>query len=514
METIFSLFQAQAKRFPDNTAVIFDGEKHSYGELLFRTEKLASGFYHAGVRKGSVVGVLFPNSLDIIAVFYALQRLGAVPALLNYRLNSKELSLLVQKAKCTYLVYSSCYTQLVDGIRSEGNTDICYISDDSTERVCLEEMLSGSKLPLTYLPELRPDDMALYLFTGGTLSLPKVACITQEALFLRTALRFIAGNIDYKQTDNYLIFNPIFHQGGISQVMFMLSAGGCLTILKEVRVDKIAHAIEEYHITAMLLLPPSLCVKLREDPVLLKHDRRSVRLITLTGGATRHESILDIFDLFPNARICIGYGHTEDAANTNHSFSRDDFIKHPEIAGSIGKRHPFWELRIVDETGKEVGAGQPGECLARSPCMLQGYIDREAFDEEGWFHTGDILRYDEAGYYYFAGRSNDMIKSGGENVMAIEVENAINTHPEVVKCAVFGVTGGYLGETIWAAVVREAGSTLTEESLILYVKEKIARYKAPKRVFFLEDLLYTGVGKVDKLSIKDHCLKLSEQSCE
>ena len=509
VETIYKLFYDRQKFSGNNTAIIFDGISYSYRDLYLRTEKLAAGFYDVGIRKGTVVGVLFPNSLDIIAVFYALLRLGAVPALLNYRLSGNELNMLIEKAKCEHLIYSTCYSPLVQVIHEQDSISLCYISDDRAEKRSLVDILSHYEAKLDYQPDLSPDDPALYLFTGGTLSLPKIVCITQETLFLRTALRFISGNVDYTETDNYLLFNPIFHQGGISQVMFMLSAGGCLTILPEMRPEKIARAISNYKVTIMILLPPSLCSRLKENPALLKYDRSSVRLITLTGGSTSDQSIYDIFEMFPNAKLCIGYGHTEDAANTNHIFTREDFAKNPKIGRSIGKQHAFWEMRLVDEHGQIVPVGETGECIARSRCMLKEYLGRETFDKDGWLHTGDLLCMDEDGYYYFRGRCNDMIKSGGENVLAVEVEQVINSHPEIVKCAVFGVNGGDLGEMIWAAAVKTAGSRLDETTLIEYVKCRIARYKAPKRVFYLNELATTSIGKLDKKAIKKYCLELS-----
>ncbi len=503
MLSIYDLFENQAKLNADNPALIIDDQVFSYGNICSQVNALSESFHNAGIRKGSIVAMLFGNSLSFVTIFYALEKLGAIPALLNYRLLPEELLILINQSKCDYIIYSAEYRNSILPIKKKLPEKTVFISDDEAEAHDLGAMILSGNPEWEYKAEVNADDIALYLYTGGTLALSKIAVASHEALFLRLATRAIAGSVDYRVGDNYLLFNPLFHQGGISQLMFMLSSGGCITLLKKLDVEQIIYSIQKYRVTRMLLLPPSLCRRLKENLEFLKHDRSSVKTVTLTGGCSSAEIINDVFDLFPNAKIAIGYGHTEDAANTSHSFTREMYRQNPKLSLSVGKRNPACRLKLIDENGYEVPDGEGGQCIAKSPFMMSGYLGKtNTFDEQGWFHTGDILSRDEEGFYYFRGRTNDMIKTGGENVMAAEVEDIIILNPEIEKASVFGLSGGDLGEYIVAAVVKTEDSEISESELQNFISLKLAKYKVPKRIFFLKDLPVTTIGKIDKNALR------------
>ena len=327
-------------------------------------------------------------------------------------------------------------------------------------------------------------------------------------MMMRVLLPRLYNTLNYTCEDNFLTFNPMFHQGGLGIYLPVSAAGGCITMMEKLDVEKMLASIEKYKITRILLLPPSLCNRIKENPELQKYDLSSVQYVMLSGGASSGALAEQVFDTFPNAKINSSYGATENAAETMHVYTREKYRANPKIATAVGKRSPFTHIRLVDENGKDVPNGTPGECLGKSYGMFDGYIGRPSCLIDGWFPTGDYLTKDDEGYYYFKDRKNFVVKSGGELVIPSEVESALMLNPKVQKASVFGLEDRDLGEKVVAVVVLKPGETISADELIAFTRQHIASYKKPREIFFLDDLQYTSVGKVDKRALQKICAAL------
>lgn len=512
MITIYDLFRCTAESFPENPSFISEDVQYTFQEISARINRLANGLYKQGVRPGMTVGILMKNSVDFFCLFYAVNKLGAALMLLNWRLTLENTIEHINLSRCDALIYDEDWSQPLTTSRSRIPGVKLYVSTDGCGDTSIEALHAAGDPEWDFDAGVGPDDPALYLLTGGTSANSKVAIASQETMVMRSLLPRLYNTLDYTSDDNFLIFNPMFHQGGVGIYLPVSIAGGCLTMLKKLDVEKMLQAIEKYRVTRLLLLPPSLCNRIRESPDLQKYDLSSVKVVMLSGGASSGKLAQDVFDTFPNARISSSYGATENAAETMHVYTREEYRANPRIAESVGRRSPFSHLRLVDEAGRDVPLNTPGECLGKSYGMLRGYIGRPSPFVDGYFPTGDYLTCDENGLYYFKDRKNFVIKSAGELVIPSEVESALQLHKAVARAAVFGMPDSDFGEMVTAAVVLKPGCTADEEELRQFTKAHIASYKKPKKIYFLEDLCYTTVGKVDKRALKKLCAEIEERN--
>lgn len=214
------------------------------------------------------------------------------------------------------------------------------------------------------------------------------------------------------------------------------------------------------------------------------------------------QSVQDIFQLFPNTLCRVGYGQTENISSMSVHFDKQRFDKDPSIAQCVGHPEPLNSVRLVNEQGNAVADGEVGELWGWSPAMFEGYLRQESENTQGWFATGDLFRKRADGEYEFVGRTKDMIKTGGENVYAQEIEQILERHPSVKEAAVMKTSDVKLGEAIAAAIVIKDDAQLSPEELISFFRQQAASYKKPRELIFLPELPRTSTGKVDKRSLE------------
>lgn len=506
MKTLFGYFDEACARFPRNIAVVDGDERCTYEQLARSVRQLAGRFMQLGIGRGSRVALLFPNSLDFVEVVYALFLLKAVPAPLNWRMSGEELLRQIEVAESDYVVYHRQFADQLGELEKELSPRVLLAGDavigrEGAQEYSFEDDCDGDSGCLEGELAANADDDGLILFTSGSTGAPKAVVMTQRALSEKIGT-FLAGEGAYDEHDSFLLFNPLFHQGGLSFLMFLLSVGAKVVLQKSLRAEYVMGVIGEEGVTQMLLLPPSLCRRIRECP--LGHDAvfPTVRCVTLTGGKDSVDIVRDIFGLFPSAKIRNGYGHTENAVSISHLFTRDEFEADERIALSVGKPEPGYDIRLLDQDGNEVDAGVDGMVWGKSPAMFDRYLGEGQATVDGYFSTGDVMRRDEVGNYYFIGRSKEMIKSGGENVFPAEVERVLESHPGIAEAAVFGVEHRDLGECVAAAVV--ANETFTEvdsAALADFCKHQIASYKKPRMVMVVEALPRLATGKIDRAAL-------------
>ena len=270
--------------------------------------------------------------------------------------------------------------------------------------------------------------------------------------------------------------------------------------------------IEKYHVTMMLMVPPLLYMRLYDSGLWKKYDTSSLREAQFTGGKCSMDYVHKIFTMFPNCKLRPSYGSTEVCASCSAVLSREEFERRPELCKTVGRINANCEMKLVDNDGKEVPVGEVGEGLVRSPAVFRGYIKNEELNarvlRDGWFHTEDLLRRDEEGFYYLVDRKKDMIKTGGENVYAQEVEDVLRNHPSIFDCALIGVDDDRFGEAVAAAIVLNPGCTLSDEELIAYCRANLPSYKKPRYVAFVDELPHNVTGKIQKSVLRENADKL------
>ncbi len=500
--TAAHLLTRRAELTPDRIAVVdrSDGQSYTYAELNRRVNRAAHFLRGLGVEKGDRVSILGHNCLGYLDLLYALGKIGAVFAPLNWRLQPRELTYVV--GDCTPKVLF-CGPEFVPvAVRICAEAPVSHVlgvdgADVGGRRY--EDEVSRCPDSEPARPPLDEGDTYLLLYTSGTTGRPKGAMIPHRQV-LWNCINTIAS-WGLTERDVSALFMPLFHAGGMFAFLTpLLYIGGRVVLVRTFDADAILRAIEEERCTVVLGVP-TIYRMLLDASGFAAADFRSVRFF-ISGGAPLPVDLVREWIGQKGGVFRQGYGLTEVGANC---FSMTDEESVRKL-GSVGRPIFHSEMVLVDDQGREVAPGDPGELLIRGPHVCTGYWrNPEASAEaivDGWFHTGDVAWVDEDGFYTIAGRAKDMIISGGENIYAAEVEAAFREHPAVQDAALIGVPDPKWGEVGLIVVVLKPGATATAEELQAFCGERLARYKVPKRVVFEESLPYSAYGKVVKAELR------------
>jgi acyl-CoA synthetase (AMP-forming)/AMP-acid ligase II len=344
------------------------------------------------------------------------------------------------------------------------------------------------------------DAAALNIFTSGTTGPSKTAVHTQGGLFL-TTVTMLTDETLFDSSTVYLNYAPLFHFGGMNAMLQTLGIGGTLVLTEDFRPESMLGIIEREKVSNLMVLPPSLCLRFYEECSKREYDLASVKVIILAGGVCTQEIAEYTFSLFRNACMFNGYSQSENAVRMALKLTREEYKNEPNLINSVGVPSAWCEVRLVDENGVDVDRGECGEVWGRSPYMLDHYLEGDAF-VDGWFQTGDLMRQDTNGRFYFMGRVKDMIKSGGENVYACEVEETIMKSGLIQEVAVVGLPDKYLNEIVVAVAVLTPNAVFSENDVIEWCKENMASYKKPRRVYFVDALPLEVTGMLSKTKLR------------
>lgn len=499
-------FLLNVRRYPWKTALVFGSERYTYAQLNRRVNKIAGGLKNLGVRPGDKVAFLFPNCCEIVMIYYAVQKLGAVAVPLNFRLQPREIAFLINASDSSTLIFSAEFARKVADAGHELKRQVRLVCSEKYDGAADLRAVEAS------VPEEEPtllrDSSALsrIQFTGGTTGVPKGVMRTHEADLAELMGEMMYNKLGADADHVVLIQCPLEHHGGHSWFTAALSAGAALIICDAFNPEKILGYIQREKVTYMLLLPPTTYLRLCEFPGLKGYDVSSVRLVQSAAGCTTPEIVLRIGDAFPNAEIFYGWGQTESGLGTSLILTREMAKERLPLIGSIGRPMPFVEMKVVDDEWNELPPGQIGEGVIRTPAAMSGYyaqpeLTASALRGDGWLRTGDMMRMDDKGYFYLLSRKKDMIKSGGENVFAQEVEQVIREHSSVAECVVTGVEDEVYGEAVLAVVQLRPGRTLSLEELQEHCRKYISSYKKPRYLEFIDHFDMDDAGKIRKREI-------------
>jgi long-chain acyl-CoA synthetase len=488
-----SLLADSAERSPQAPAVRLGETELSYAELDERAARLGSLLRERGLKQGDRVGVMLPNVLEFPIAYYGVLRAGGIVVPMNVLLKRREIAFYLEDSGAGLLLaWHGFAAEARDGA-----------ADAGAELVEVEPAAFAATLaehePAAGLADTAEDDTAVILYTSGTTGKPKGAELTHANL-ARNAEISSRTTCEVAGGDVVLGALPLFHSFGQTVGMnASLRVGACLTLVPKFDPGETLETMQRDRVTHFYGVP-TMFGALLHHPERERFDTSTLRTC-ITGGASMPVEVLRGFEGAFGAIVLEGYGlsETSPVASSNHP----DRERKP---GSIGTPIEGVEMRVVDENDEPVAEGEVGEIVIRGHNIMKGYWQRPDATEEamrgGWFHSGDMARTDEDGYFYIVDRKKDLIIRGGYNVYPREVEEVLYEHPKIREAAVVGVPHDEWGEEIGAAVVLHESEELSPEEVSSYVKERIAAYKYPRLVWFLDDLPKGPTGKILKREIE------------
>ncbi len=503
--------------FPHKEAIVCGGRRWTYGEFYGRISRFALFLKGAGIGTGDRVAILHPNCHCFLEAYYAVALRGAAAVPLNFRLSAGEIALILNDAGARVLIADPRFRETVERIRADLPTleKIVWTGDETGELpeggrdVRYEKLVAGEPLPVDEVA-VREDAIAQLYYTSGTTGRPKGVMLTHKNITVH-ALGTIA-ELHLTDRDVWLHAAPLFHLADAWATWAVTWVGGTHVLLSEFDPPAVLAAIEGEEVTLTNLIPTMLNA-LVNYPGVKDYDYRHLRVLLSGGAPIAPEVVRRIVETFRCDYIQT-YGMTETSPYLTLSILKGHLLgKSPEeqlrIKSKTGREFIAVELKVVTDDGREVKRDEQevGEIIVRGDTVTPGYwqLPEETARaiKNGWLYTGDMAVMDDEGYVTIVDRRKDMIVTGGENVYSTEVENTLYLHPAVLECAVVGVPDEKWGEAVQGIVVLKPAREATEEELIRFCKERIARYKAPKSIDFVSVLPKTGSGKIEKKKLRD-----------
>jgi long-chain acyl-CoA synthetase len=472
-----------------------DGRRFTYQEFEAAVRRVTSMLSANGIRKGDGVSLLLPNSAEYVIAYFACWRLGAVAGPINSLLKAQELSYVISNSEAKLLLLNSEYSPLVDEIRSELTTLQAVITFDS-EAEATRKFADDGASPLPPVPEINSEDEAIIIYTSGTTGKPK-GCLLTHGNVIANAKQ-ISNWLGFTERDRLLSVMPLFHMNAVSvTTMAALYAGGSTVVSPKFSASRFWQIVSDYEITSFGSVATMLSMLISTYPEGVPRGLETGQLrFAMCGSAPVPAEVLKRFEETFHCLVVEGYGLSESTCRS--TFNPPDKRRRPGSCGlPIGN-----EMGVVDEEDREVPDGILGEIVLRGENVLKGYYKNPeatsvAF-RNGWFHTGDVGYRDADGFYYIVDRKSDMIIRGGENIYPREIDEVLYQHPAVAVAAAIGVPDPLYGEEVAAFIVLKAGTEATEEEIIAFCRARLADYKCPKTVRFVEEIPKGPTGKLLK----------------
>jgi long-chain acyl-CoA synthetase len=506
--TFGSLLRLHAQQRPSQIALEFENRAIGYGALERLTNQVGNGLAALGLKQGDRIAYLGKNSDAYFVFFFGAAKAGFVTVPINSRLAPPEIAYIAQESTARLLVVDEELLPAVAALRGEAPAidTIIVVGKSAPPALSFWDWLGRqSDAPPRFAEQA--DQVVIQLYTSGTTGRPKGAMLTNGNFF---ALR-LAGAAAGTDWDRFLpddvcmVAMPIFHIGGTAVGVLSLYGGAKAIVLKEFEPGRVFDAIAS-GVTKTFLVPAALRA-LVMNPRARQVDYRRLRYILYGASPIPFELLRQCVEIF-GCQFAQMYGMTETCGTIVALGPEDHDAAGSPRMRSAGKPLPGVEVRVVDEAGKPVPTGQVGEIVTRSSANMPGYWNlpeatRSTIDAEGWLHTGDAGYFDAEGYLYIYDRVKDMIVSGAENVYPAEVESAIYGHPVVSDVCVVGVPDEQWGEAVKAVVVLKEGATPDPASIIAWTRERIAGFKTPKSVDFVDSLPRNASGKLLRRMIRE-----------
>lgn len=494
-----------AESWPEAEALIFGGRRRSFAGLADRAARIAGGLAGLGVRKDDVVPILALNSDRYFEYLFAAGWAGAVVCPLNWRWSAHEIAAALEECEARLLLVGDGFETVAHTVSDllGGKLRLVHLGEAASQSGMenYEEAVAGSA-PLAPAPRNGDDLYGIY-YTGGTTGRPKGVMLAHGGVVMSGTVMLVAD--EAARGARYMRCVPMFHYGDTAWSLGTLMRGGANIILDRFEPAQWLATIEGERVSATSVVP-SMLTALHAFPERERYDVTGLRQLTY-GGSPISPSLLALArGAFPSAGFSQGYGMTEFCSNMTILSARDHLGDDSRLA-SAGRANFATRMRIVEpETQTPVAAGERGEVQVCGPQMMLGYFKREDQTAEaiggGWLRTGDIGYLDKDGYLFIVDRLKDMIVTGGENVYSAEVERALSSHPAIAEVAVIGIPHERWGEAVHAVVLLRGGLTATAEGLREHCAERIARFKCPASVEFVDAMPMSAFGKISKPDLR------------
>jgi acyl-CoA synthetase (AMP-forming)/AMP-acid ligase II len=501
-----------ASMFEDQEILVFDQHRLTYGQLWQNIQRLANALRALGIGRGDCVAVLQVNSHRSVEAYYATAALGAVFLPLNYRAKLPELEYMITTAKVKVLLIGDRYQDAVAVLRPKLGCVQTYVAMETPRdgMLHLDPMISDAS-PELDLPEVEDDDTTILMYTSGTTALPKAVLLT-----FNDFTAYVTANVelaDGTPRGTSLLCVPLYHIAGATNVMTNMFAGRKLVLLRQFDAGEWLRTVEKEQVTHAFLVP-TMVKQLIDHADFGNHDLSSLQNLSYGGAAMPFPVVRRAIEMFPKTVGFVNaFGQTETTSTLTVLGPDDhrlDGTPHEvelrlKRLKSIGRPLPDVELKVVDDDGKELPTGQIGELWVRTARVMKGYGSSGGTTSpllDGWLPTRDMGWLDEDGYIFLAGRKDDMIIRGGENIAPAEVEAVIYSHPGVDEAAVIGIPDVEWGQRVAAVIVPQPGVTLTADEVIDFCRQRLASFKKPEVIQFADALPKNQMGKVLKKDLR------------
>jgi fatty-acyl-CoA synthase len=499
LTSVADIPRIQARLRPNAVALWFEGRETTFAEWDAATNRVAQALLAHGLKPGDRIGVLAKNNDDFFALWLGAVKARVCLAPVNWRLAPPEIAFILKDAGAKLLICGEDFAGVVDMIASDlPDLKGLVQFEEGHPRWPSFRAWIGQHVAEDPRLAIRPDDDVIQLYTSGTTGLPKGVQLTQANFMALFELALQAGWARYEPETTNLVLMPLFHVAGTNCGLLGLLQGVREIILREVNPAEIVRVIPEHGVNYAFLAPTIINILL-QTPGVEEADFSQLKRI-FYGASPISEAVLRKAQAVFGCDFTQLYGLTETIGGATY-LPPEDHAEHRDKLRSCGKPWPGFDVRVIKPDGQVGAPREVGEVQIRAKGVMKGYWNRaeatrEAIDPEGWFRSGDAGYFDEEGYLYIYDRVKDMIVSGGENVYPAEVENALFSHPAVADAAVIGVPDERWGEAVKGVVVLKPGASADAETLIAHCRERIAGYKTPKSIDFIDALPRNPSGKV------------------
>ena len=495
-------------------AYIDSGKSYGWPEVEAAAARIADRFIALGIRKGDRIGIILPNQIEWLYVYFAAARIGAVVVGLSVRYRDTELEFILTDSQVRLVVAPVAFAgfDYVRYLSSERKKfpslrHLVFLGGDAGDAgICFNDLMQpmSTVAHASAYPRPTADDLLLIIYTSGTTGRPKAAGITHRTQLASAA----AQAMHTRLTDDDLLqlAMPLNHVGGITcGIVSMMLAGGTCELVAAFNPE-VMLSMTRAHPPSMLVGVPTMLTLLMMHPQLPSGDFSRLRLIIVGGSNVEATLLTRLQTAFPQATIMNLYGLSESSGAI---VMTPWDAEQQALLQSIGEPLTGAELRVVAPGGHDLPAGEIGELWFRGLGVIPAYVGQQqedvTFDTQGWLHTGDLGYVDASGQIHLMGRQKDMFIQGGYNVYPAEVEGVIGGHPDVVMAAGIGVPDTVLGEIGRYYVVLKPGSSLTEAELLAHCRDHLADYKVPRQIVFRRELPLTPAGKIQKAALRKEC---------
>ena len=468
-----------------------DKRQFTYKEFEAAVTRTANMLAANGVQKGHVVSLLLPNSVEYVIAYFACWQLGALAGPINSLLKAQEIAYVISNSEARALLVNSEFLPVLKSAQKDLPALQAIINFDNES-----EATRGYSSNPERAAEVDLDHEAIIIYTSGTTGKPK-GCLLTHGNVIANA-RQITSWLGFTEADRLLTIMPLFHMNAVSvTTMSALYAGGSTVVSPKFSASRFWQIISDYEITSFGSVATMLSMLLSSYPDGVPAGLKTDQLrFAMCGSAPVPAEVLKRFEETFNCLVVEGYGLSESTCRS--TFNPPDERRRPGSCGvPIGN-----EMRVVDDEDREVPDGELGEIVLRGENILKGYYKNDAANtaafRNGWFHTGDIGYRNADGFFYIVDRKSDMIIRGGENIYPREIDEVLYQHPDVAAAAVVGVPDDLYGEEVAAVIVLKPGAETSEQEVIDYCKGRLADFKCPKTIRFVEDIPKGPTGKLLK----------------